>query len=137
MSSKKLKFQKNSMEVREINGMKGLFSTTNFRTGDVVCKIVGEKISEPSRTSVQVGINEHIDVKEPIMYINHRCNGNIGLKNDTFVAIEDIACGDEITFDYNETELVLAEPFNCRDCGQLLKGKRFLDELDCSKKYKD
>ena len=119
------------MEVREINGMKGLFANGNFKTGEIVCKIEGHRISQPSRTSVQVGINEHIDVKEPIMYINHRCEGNIGLKNDTFVAVQDIAIGDEITFNYNETEEELAEPFNCRDCGELLKGKRYISELSC------
>lgn len=125
------------MEIRETKGMKGLFSTADFRVGDVVCKIEGEIIKKPTRTSLQVGINEHIDVKEPIMYINHSCNGNIGLKNDTFVAIDNIDCGDEITFNYNETELVLAEPFNCRDCGQLLKGKMFLDELECPNQFKN
>ena len=119
------------MEIKEINGMKGLFASQVFEIGEVVCKIEGEKVSEPSRTSVQVGNNKHIDVKEPIMYINHRCNGNIGLKNDTFVAISKIVAGDEITFNYNESEEVLAEPFRCRDCGELLKGKCFVEELNC------
>lgn len=119
------------MEVREIDGIKGLFASTNFKKGEVVCHIKGNKIAAPTRTSVQVGINEHIDVKEPIMYINHRCEGNIELKNDTFVAVQDIAKGDEITFNYNETEDELAEPFICRDCGELVRGKRYIDELFC------
>lgn len=119
------------MKIKEINGMKGLFASQNYQVGELVCAIEGELIEQPSRTSLQIGINKHIDVKEPIMYINHRCNGNIGLKNDTFVAISRIVEGDEITFNYNESEEVLAEPFHCRDCGQLMKGRRFLDDLAC------
>lgn len=119
------------MEIKEINGMKGLFATQKFDIGDVVCVIEGEVINQPSRTTLQVGSNKHVDVKEPIMYINHRCIGNIGLKNDTFVAISRIEAGDEIAFNYNETEEELAEPFYCRDCGEMMKGKRFVNELNC------
>lgn len=119
------------LEVKEINGMKGLFSKTNFQKGELVTIIEGEKIVKPTRTSLQVGINEHIDVKEPIMYINHKCDANIRLKKNTFVASRAISEGEEITFNYNDSEDVLSNPFLCRDCGQMMKGRKFEDDFPC------
>lgn len=113
------------MEIRDSKGMKGLFAKKSYQTGDVICLVEGEEISHPTRTSLQIGPNSHIDVKEPIMYINHNCNGNISLKNNTFVAKRSIASGEEITFNYFDTEEVLSNPFVCRDCGSWLKGKSF------------
>jgi len=119
------------LEVKEFDGMKGLFANSIFRKGDLVTEIKGEQISQPTRTSLQVGINQHIDVKELIMYINHKCDANITLKNNTFVAIRTIEKGDEITFNYNESEEELSDPFECRDCGQMMKGKKFIDSFPC------
>lgn len=118
-------------EIRKINGMKGLFALKSFQKGESVVKVSGQKIDHPTRTSVQVGINEHIDVQAPIMYINHRCDANIKLKNYTFVAIRTIEVGEEITFDYNASEDRLSNPFICRDCGQLVKGKAEADNYCC------
>ena len=39
------------------------------------------------------------------------------------VARRDIAKGDEITFNYNDTEAKLASPFNCNCCDKLIKGR--------------
>ena len=122
------------VEVKEISGMKGLFAKKKFHEDELIVKIEGKIINKPSRTSVQVGINEHIDVKEPIMFINHKCDANIRLKNNTFVAIRDIDKGEEITFNYNDSEEVLSNPFVCRDCGQMMKGKRFAIEYPCDAK---
>ena len=121
------------MEVREIKGMKGLFSTQEYKIGQLVCEVIGEEIEAPTRTSLQLGGNKHIDVKAPIMYINHNCNANITLKNDTFVAKKLILKGDEITFDYNDSEEELSDPFLCRDCGEMMKGRKFMNELTCKK----
>ncbi|MFT6717548.1 MAG: SET domain-containing protein [Saprospiraceae bacterium] len=122
------------VKIGEIAGMKGLFATTPFEKGDLVIVIEGKKLPFPTRTSVQVGINEHIDVKEPIMFINHKCDANISLKKNTFVAIRGIEAGEEITFNYNDSEEVLSNPFVCKDCGQNMKGSRFIKEFPCKKK---
>ena len=119
------------MEVKDVNGMKGLFALKSYQCGDVICLVTGNKIATPSRTSLQIGPNSHLDVKAPIMFINHSCNGNISFKNNTFVAIKGINCGDEITFNYLETEEILSNPFLCRDCGDLLKGNQFEIGKNC------
>lgn len=124
------------LEIKENNGMKGLFAKATFQKNEVVTIIEGKNIPHATRTSVQIGINEHIDVKEPIMYINHKCDANITLKNNKFVAIRGIEVGEEITFDYNDSEEVLSNPFVCRDCGQKMKGRRFIEELPCRENRK-
>jgi hypothetical protein len=53
---------------------------------------------------------------EPTDFINHSCNPNAGLKGQLFlVAMRDIACGEEITFDYATvvSEWVGMEPLTC------------------------
>ena len=119
------------MEIREINGMKGLFATKSYEIGDVICTIEGEQIPAATRTSLQIGDGIHIDVKAPIMFINHQCHANISLKSNTFVAITEISVGQEITFNYFETEDILSNPFICRDCGDLVKGKTFNSPKNC------
>ena len=121
------------VKVCEIDGMKGLFAEKKFIKDELVVVVEGEKIPEATRTSVHLGNNEHIDVKEPIMYINHKCDANIRLKMDTFVATRTIEAGEEITFNYNDSEDVLSNPFVCRDCGQTMKGSQFLSEFPCKK----
>jgi hypothetical protein len=103
-----------------------LFANSIFQKGELVTIIEGEQILQPTRTSLQVGINQHVDVKEPIKYINHNCDANITLKNNTFVATRTIEKGDEITFNYNDSEDELSDPFKCGDCGQIMKGKKFI-----------
>ena len=120
------------IEVKEIDGMKGLFAKNKFVKNELVTIIEGNKISKPSRTSLQVGFNEHIDVESPIMYINHKCDANIRLKKNTFVAIREIEEGEEIVFNYNDSEEVLRNPFVCRDCGQIMKGKKFVADFPCA-----
>lgn len=119
------------MEVKDVNGMKGLFAAKSYQKGDVICEVKGEPIAKPTRTSLQIGPNLHIDVKAPEMFINHKCNANISLKNNTFVAIVAIAKGEEITFNYFETEDIISSPFVCRDCGEWVKGKKFKAGKGC------
>lgn len=118
-------------EVKEKAGMKGLFALKSFKIGEIVCVVEGEEIDAPSRTSVQVGINQHIDVKSPIMYINHNCVSNIRLNLNRFEAIRDIQIGDEIVFNYLENEDILSNPFVCMKCGNLIKGRKLLSEFPC------
>lgn len=43
--------------------------------------------------------------------MNHSFNPNTEIKGYNVVAIKDINQGDEITFDYNVTEINMASPF--------------------------
>lgn len=124
-------WEDNFVEVVEKDGFKSLFAKKNYDIGDVICSVEGEEIDVPNRYSVHVGNNVHVNVKEPVMYINHDCLGNIILVNRTFVANRRIKKGDEIAFDYNTTENELAEPFTCFRCNQLVKGENYKSEYPC------
>lgn len=121
------------VEVVQKEGFKSLIAGRNYQKGELVCLVEGEEISEPNRYSVQIEKKLHINVKEPIMYINHNCDGNIQLEGRSFIANRVIKTGEEITFDYNETENILAEPFTCFRCGQNVKGREFSDQYPCLK----
>lgn len=124
-------WQNTKLKVVEKDGFKSLIAKQNIKKGDIVCFVEGETLHIPNRYSVQVGDNQHINVKAPAKFINHNCDGNIALVGMAFTAIKDIAAEDEITFDYNTTEDVLDEPFKCFRCGQLVKGKLFTNEYPC------
>lgn len=118
------------MEVQEINGFKGLFSTKSFFKGDLVLSFSGQEIDYPTRTSVQVG-SRHVEVGPPVQYINHDCESNLRLEGKTFYAKEDIGAGVELTFNYLENEWDMAEKFKCRKCGQLVQGKKYVKDSPC------
>lgn len=119
------------MIIQDQDGFKKVIAAKFYDKGEKIIEITGKEISEPNRYSVQLAPNLHIDVAEPIMYINHHCNGNIEIKDRYFIALKSISKGEEITFNYNLSEDVLAEAFECNICGQKVKGKQFLLEFPC------
>lgn len=124
-------WKSDDFKVIEKENFKSLIAERKFEKGEVVCVVEGEIIEKPNRYSVQIGPNKHINVKEPIMYINHDCDGNITLENKKFIATKSIQKGEEINFDYNSNELELSEPFKCFKCGQIVKGKLFKNKYPC------
>ena len=98
-----------------------------FSKGDEVIRVDGALFDRPSRTSVQVGECEHVDVPPgvddarvrvefPWRYLNHSCDANTRLTGRSLLAMRPIAAGEEITFDDRTTEWDMATPFTCR-CG--------------------
>lgn len=116
--------------VSKRKGFHTLISKRDFLEGEEVCKVIGEEITKPNRFSVQVDQNLHINVQEPVKYINHDCIGNIELRGMSFFAVKSIFKGDEIVFNYNSSEDELAEPFTCNKCGKLIKGRKFSEESE-------
>lgn len=100
-------------------GMKGrgVFALRPFRRGETV--VSGRRVGVyPERTiySIQVDWDLHIEMDEPAIRINHSSDPNTGVRDNAwgafdFVALEDIAVGAEITFDYETTESDLTEAF--------------------------
>jgi hypothetical protein len=41
------------------------------------------------------------------------------------ISLRGIKAGEEVTFDYNQNEDKLANPFVCQCCGTLIQGKQF------------
>jgi SET domain-containing protein len=89
--------------------------------------IHGDLTPTPSRYSVQIDENLHVDLREePDLdelldsyfwrFMNHSCDPNAAIRGREVVAIRRIEPWEQITFDYNTTEFEMAEPFDCR-CG--------------------
>lgn len=109
------------------NGIEGcgVFVTENIKKGQVIFKMKGEIIKHPTRTSVQIGKNEHIE-DEIAGRVNHNChpNAKVNRKTQSFVSLRNIKKGEEITFNYNDNEDLMATPFICHCCNKLIAGKK-------------
>jgi len=100
------------MEIKDsvnINGL-GLFSTTKYKKDDIIFVLTGEIVNVPCRESIHIGNNKHI-IDEFGIYINHSFNPSVYIDGTNVVACHDINCGEELTFNYNESEINMAAPF--------------------------
>jgi hypothetical protein len=113
--------------VRETTTGVGVFATRDIDAGERVLDINGTVQRHPTRYSIQVMLDEHIDCHEslsdeemrarfPWRFLNHCCEPNAGIVGRTLVARRAIRAGEQVTFDYTTTESTMAEPFGCR-CG--------------------
>lgn len=113
----------------------GVFALRAFKPGDTLFKMTGELRRSPTRTSVQIGDNLHIE-DAMAGFINHSCvpNAKIDKQTHSFVATKEIAQDEEIVFDYNYNEDVLASPFVCGCCNRKITGKKTLRNKSISSK---
>ena len=106
------------------NGYMGVLCTVPIEKKEVILELVGLWHPYPTRTSIQIKSN-HLE-SEIGAYLNHNCNPNAEiLAGCKLVSTREIDEGEEITFDYNTTEDVLANPFKCNCCGKEIKGKNY------------
>ena len=108
------------MEIREGKTGKGLFAIKNYSKGEIVHTLTGEIFDHPTRESIHVGNNKHI-YDEYGIFINHSFTPNIFIDGYLMVALHDIQANDELTFNYNDTEVNMANPFTVNNI--LVKGK--------------
>jgi len=84
----------------------GVFAEIPFKIGEIVLVgIIEKELSVNNSHASQMGLNRFVLHNEIIRMVNHSCDPNCGIKvNSTgahdFVAKNDIAAGEEITFDY-------------------------------------
>ncbi len=99
------------IEIRnsEIGG-KGLFALQKFSNGQIVFLLDGILLDHPTRESIHIGNNVHIH-DEHGAYINHSFDPSVKIIGVRVTAIKEINVGDEITFNYNESEINMASPF--------------------------
>lgn len=100
------------MEIKNttITPEKGLFATKKYTSGELVHVLKGEIFDFPTRETIHIGNNKHI-YDEYGIFINHSFNPNIFIDGDKMIAIVDIEIGDELTFNYNDNEINMANPF--------------------------
>ena len=95
--------------------------------GERLFRMEGDRTPRPSRYSVQIGEELHVDLGpgytiEEILdryfwrFMNHGCDPNLLITVEEVVALRDIEPGVALTFNYNTTEWNMAEPFRCH-CG--------------------
>ncbi|MEI6805464.1 MAG: SET domain-containing protein-lysine N-methyltransferase [Myxococcaceae bacterium] len=95
----------------------GVFATANFKKGEIVCKMRGEKIcfqelkrryadgKEKICNPLQNSEKEYFDLAEPYVYFNHSCTPNCGIrKKGELFALKNIPKNTELTYDYSTTE---------------------------------
>jgi hypothetical protein len=104
-----------------------LLAARSFAAGATILGIEGVTVAAPTRHSVQVGRDTHVEMPVDTglldeldryvwRFLNHSCAPNAALVGRELRAAVDIAPFDEITFDYLTTEFELAAPFRC-GCG--------------------
>lgn len=101
-------------------GEKGLFALKNFSKDQIVFVLDGKILNHPTRESIHIGNNVHIH-DEFGAFINHSFEPSTKIINRCVTAIKEINIGEEITFNYNESEINMSSPFIAN--GILVKGQ--------------
>ena len=99
---------------------KGLILRKSVKKGENVFVLSGKIADHPTRESIHIGNNKHI-YDEYGIFINHSLEPTVRIECLEVVALKDLHDGDEITFNYNDTEINMADTFHVGDtfvCGQ-------------------
>jgi hypothetical protein len=105
-------------------GQKALLSTSEIKAGSIIFIFTNTPSYIRTRTSIQIGINEHIEAGEFGSFTNHSCNPNSVIKayiegdkaRVCLIAIRDIKIDEEICFDYATTETDLTPKLKFQPC---------------------
>lgn len=100
------------IEVRfceRVNGS-GLFATKEFKEGEKILCLCGREFEHPSKYTIYVGNGKHV-LDEYGMAMNHSFLPSTRVVNYDVFALRNIAVGEELNFNYNETEPFVSCPF--------------------------
>lgn len=84
----------------------GVFATREFRAGEIVIVgVIKRRVSANHSHATQVGPSEYVELSGLGPKANHSCDPNCGVRINgdgapDLVALETIAVGEEVTFDY-------------------------------------
>ena len=99
------------MEIKinpELNA-KGLYSTKSYLKDEIVFTLAGKLYDYPTRETIYIGDNKHI-YDEFGIFMNHSFTPSTRIDGHNVVALRDIKVNDEITFNYNDSELNIQWP---------------------------
>lgn len=86
--------------------------------GPIIDFLETKRRGEQECMPVQTGDNLYIDTEAPWKYINHSCEPNAGIRNNSdLIALEDIPLHAEIRFDYSTTMDENSFTMECK-CGK-------------------
>lgn len=115
-----------------------LLTDTPIAKGAVVLNLDGVLKNKQDRFSIELTPTKHLHPKEDTLesrlatkwaYLNHSCDPNtrINVSSLQLLAIKNIEANEELLFDYETTESLMAEPFQCscgsENCRGEIKGK--------------
>jgi hypothetical protein len=126
--------------VRRVNGAYALMANCQIAKDEVIFHLQGEINDKPSKRSLQVEKNEHLeplsydpsDLRSLISFFNHSCDPSayICFEDYTVRALRDLEPDEEVTFNYNTTEYEMANPFKCqcdsKSCLVDIRGFKYL-----------
>ncbi len=117
-------------------------ATVDFAVGDEVLALGGSVRGVPTRYTLQVGIDEHLDAEAvhggyrgvlAWRFADHSCAPVTRLVGRSLIAVAPIAAGEPVTFDYDTTEWDMASPFVCAcgaaACRGVIRGYRHLSPV--------
>ena len=96
-----------------VNG-DGLFSNTTCKKDNIIYTLTGPIKDIPDKYTIEIELNRHITDLYGI-YMNHSFTPSVYIKENNVVALIDIYPGDEICFNYNDSETTMACPFETPD----------------------
>jgi hypothetical protein len=99
----------------------GIYATKTYKSNEIIYVMTGKLLNTPTQKSIHIGDNMHL-VDEFGQYINHSFDPNVRIEGNKLIAIKDIDIYDEITYNYNDSELEMACPFE--DDGIKVCGKK-------------
>ena len=121
------------IEIETLNdGFRTLVSTVYVMRGTEVLTLDGPVLPRPTRTSIQIGDEGHIEDKHGA-FVNHSCNPTCKVEKGAdgkwcLIAARDMIPGEWITFDYNQSETEMNTPFRCGSCDRLIAGRNASEE---------
>jgi hypothetical protein len=110
----------------------GLFAKMPIEPREVIFYVSGQVVTfekckslpDEGENSFQIGDDAYIDPGFPSRYINHSCEPNAGMIDEsTMVAISQIAPGEEICFDYSTALLERYWEIDCKCDSLRCRGK--------------
>lgn len=120
----------------DADGHRRLVATAHIATGVEILPLTGTVRPAPTRFSIQIGPDEHLDDMGPIDATNHSCEPSACIDFSrapdlVLRALRDLAPGDEVSIHYGATEYDMASPFACgcgaETCVGTIRGYRHLD----------
>ncbi len=142
----------NKFYIGETSVGKGLFAARDMNKGEKILEFKGsvvngyeavdldlEKYGKLYGNALQIEEDSYIYLEEPGRIINHSCNPNAGIRNNTeLISIKKINKNEEIRYDYSCAMDEDDWTMNCscyeKNCRDIIKDFKFLPE-ETKKKY--
>lgn len=122
---------------RDDSGHRRLMTTEPVASGDEILALGGVLRATPTRYSIQVAPDAHLDDMGPADATNHCCDPSAFIdfsdpERIVLRALRDLSAGDEVSIHYCATEYDMASPFDCH-CGAdaclgLVRGYRHVSD---------